>query len=104
MRWRAKPFICFWLSYVFVPKFCRNQHEIAYTVKQIVVVGRHEMLVSPKCQLQTVVYKKFQNASGAEQFSLVQDGIYALGKALMRSAPSLRSFPNVAFEMVRMFV
>ena len=40
------------------------------------------------------------------QFSSVQDGIYALGKARMRSAPPLRSFccccccfsPNVAFE------
>ena len=32
------------------------------------------------------------------QFRSVQDGIYALGKAYVRSAPSLRSFPNVAFE------
>ena len=28
----------------------------------------------------------------------VQDGIYVLGNAHMRSTPSLRSFPNVAFE------
>ena len=34
----------------------------------------------------------------------VRDGIYALGKAHMRSTPSLRSFPNVAFETVPMFV
>ena len=34
------------------------------------------------------------------QFSLVQDGIYELGKAHMRSTPSLRSFPKVAFETV----
>ena len=38
------------------------------------------------------------------QFSSVQDGIYALGKASMRSTPSLRSFPNVAFETVPMLV
>ena len=38
------------------------------------------------------------------QFSSVQDCIYALGKAHMRSTPSLRSFPNVAFETVPMFV
>ena len=38
------------------------------------------------------------------QFCSVQDGIYALGKAHMRSTPSLRSFPNVAFETVPMFV
>ena len=34
------------------------------------------------------------------QFSSVQDGIYALGKAHMRSNPSFRSFPNTAFETV----
>ena len=32
------------------------------------------------------------------RFSSVQDGIYALGKAHMRSAPCLKGFPNVAFE------
>ena len=32
--------------------------------------------------------------------SSVQDGIYALRKAHVHSDPSLRSFPNVAFEMV----
>ena len=32
--------------------------------------------------------------------SSVQDGIYALGKSHMRSIPSLRSFPSVAFETV----
>ena len=31
-------------------------------------------------------------------FSSVQDGTYALGKAHMSSAPSVISFPNVAFE------
>ena len=38
------------------------------------------------------------------QFSLVQlqDGICGLRKAQMRSAPSLRSFPSVAFEMIPM--
>ena len=35
------------------------------------------------------------------QFSLVQDGVSATGKAHMRSTPSLRSFPNVAFGTVR---
>ena len=38
------------------------------------------------------------------QFSSVQDGIYALGKAHLCSTPSLRSFPNVAFETVPLFV
>ena len=39
-----------------------------------------------------------------KQFSSVHDGIYALGKAHMRSNPSLRSFANVAIETVPMFV
>ena len=34
----------------------------------------------------------------------VQDGIYVLGKAHMRSNPSLRSIPNVTFETVPMSV
>ena len=32
------------------------------------------------------------------QFRSVQDGIYAFKKAHMHSTPSVRSFPNVAFE------
>ena len=38
------------------------------------------------------------------QFSSVQDGIYALGKAHMHSTPSLRRFPNVAFETVPVYI
>ena len=38
------------------------------------------------------------------EFNSVQDGIYALRKAHMRSTLSLRSFPNIAFETVPMFV
>ena len=43
----------------------------------------------------------------SDLISSVQDGIYVLGKAHMRSAPSLRGFPNVvfhAFETVPLFV
>ena len=46
------------------------------------------------------------NVGGAQfwfKFSSIQDGIYTLGKAHMRSTPSLRSFPNIAFETVPMF-
>ena len=41
---------------------------------------------------------------GSVQFSSVQDGIYALGKAHLRSTPSLRSFPNLAHETVPILV
>ena len=34
----------------------------------------------------------------------VQDGICALRKVHVCSTPSLRRFPNVAFEMVQMFI
>ena len=51
-------------------------------------------------------------ASGSEplqtftprSFSSVEDDMYALGKAHMRSTPSLRRFPNVAFQTVPMFL
>ena len=36
--------------------------------------------------------------------NLVPDGNYAPEKAHTRSTPSLRSFPNVAFQMVPVFV
>ena len=36
-------------------------------------------------------------------YNSAQGGIYAPGKAHMRSTPSLKSFPNVAFETVPMF-
>ena len=36
--------------------------------------------------------------------SSVQDGIYVLRKDHTRSTPSLRSFPNIAFETVPMFI
>ena len=39
-----------------------------------------------------------------DQFNSVQYSVYAFGKACMRPTPSLRSFPNVAFETVPMFV
>ena len=39
-----------------------------------------------------------------DQFSSVQYGVYAFGKACMRPTPSLRSFPNVAFKTIPMFV
>ena len=38
-----------------------------------------------------------------DKFGLVQDGIYALGKAPYASILSLRSFPNVASETLPMF-
>ena len=33
----------------------------------------------------------------------VQEGVYVLEKAYMRSTPSLGSFTNIAFEVVPMF-
>ena len=38
------------------------------------------------------------------QFSSAKDGIYALGKAHMRSTPSVRSLPNVALKRANITV
>ena len=54
------------------------------------------------CWFYNVLY--FHLILSSVQFDSVQDGIYALGKAHMLSTPSLRRFPNVAFETVQMFV
>ena len=35
------------------------------------------------------------------EFISLQDGTYTLGKTYMCSTPSLRSFPNIAFETVK---
>ena len=48
--------------------------------------------------------RKIVKQESMKQFSSLQDGIYALGKAHMRFPPPLRSFPNTAFETVPMFV
>ena len=45
-----------------------------------------------------IAYLLKQAVSYQLQFSSVQNSIYVLGKAHMRSTPSLRGFPNVAFE------
>ena len=50
------------------------------------------------CETKPTLKHRVSHNSSA-QLSLVQDGIYALGKGHMRSTPSLRSFSNVAFEM-----
>ena len=44
------------------------------------------------------------NKQKTDVFCSVQDGIYALGKAHMRSTPSLRTFPNAAYETVPVIV
>ena len=47
---------------------------------------------------------KYINLQSLVQFSSVQGGIYALGKAHMRSTPSRRSFSIIGFETVPVFV
>ena len=66
----------------------------------LAVTATLQLVQSPSCRH----HANCLPLSGAVLVSSVQDGIYALGKAHMRSTPSLRSFPNVAFETVPMFV
>ena len=56
-------------------------------------------LVSRRCRFRF----RFGSPLTSVQVSSVQDGIYALGKAHMRSTPFLGSFPNVACETVSMY-
>ena len=55
------------------------------------------------CETKPTLKHRVSHNSSA-QLSLIQDGIYALGKAHMRSSPSLRSFSSVAFEMHKLTV
>ena len=58
-----------------------------------------------KFTLYILIGKPGTNYGGyGAQFSSVQDSIYELEIAHMRSIPSLRSFANVVFETVPMFV
>ena len=52
----------------------------------------------------TSIEQQRKKRSSTAQFSSVQACICAFGKAHMRSTPSLRRFPNLAFETVQMFV
>ena len=56
--------------------------------------------------LKTPLHLKENTILGSVEVPLssVQDGMYALSKAHMRSTPSLRSFPNVALETVPILV
>jgi len=48
--------------------------------------------------------RKEKKSRSPRQFSSVQDGIYALGKAHRHSTPSLRSFCKVVLETIQMFL
>ena len=52
------------------------------------------------CSCVESIVLSLSRSGSSLQFSSVRDGICALGKAHMRSTPSLRSFSNVAFETV----
>ena len=74
------------------------------------MVGAHYSVPRALKELLTLVAVFFSGVAqiahaGGHKFSSVEDGIYALGKAhIMRSTSSLRSFPNVAPETVRMLL
>ena len=81
-------------------------HEFQYLVNR--TVSPHDESYSPNYFIPAQSTKPHVclihcfNVSSV-QFSSVQDGNYPLGKAHIRSTPSLRSFPNVAIETVPMF-
>ena len=69
-----------------------------------VVVASRDFVGKTAWRTMTERTEKFSSVQSSVQFSSAQDGTHALGKAHMRSTPFLRSFPNVAFETVPMFV
>ena len=66
----------------------KNQAMPKYTTKRTHTNIKHKFMEDSPLSISLV---KNNNKS---------NGIYALGKSHMRSTPSLRSFPNVAFETV----
>ena len=81
--------------------FSPNESELQHDVwsHAFLRVEVSQQYVSLKIILCMVVCEAVWNQAQkvcSVQFSSVQDGIYVLGKAQMRSTPSLGSFPNVA--------
>ena len=77
--------------------FCVLQWTVCFCVNNPYTYQEHGCIfLSQSRQYSHVVL----DVDSSVQFSSVQDGIYAFGKALifMRSTPSLQSFPVVAFE------
>ena len=62
------------------------------------------MSFSSTAEFSSMAHPTRGNSISPVEFSSVKDGSYALGKAHMRSTPSLRSFSDFAFETVPMFV
>ena len=69
-----------------------------------IISGMTSVCNENKVVVTSVVNDQDAKMHKENQFSSFQSGGYALGKAHMRSAPSLRSFPNVAFETVPTFI
>ena len=74
-----------------------NQHKYIYIHSPSLVKVPHRQFAPTTCNQITRLIPIIVNSS-------VQDGMQVLKKAHMHSTPSLRSFPNVAFETVPMLV
>ena len=72
---------------------------------RVLVVTPFNNWAAPLSIKQARIIQSIKQVSRSQtvQFSSVQDGIYALRKAHMRSTPSLRNFSNVTFETVPVF-
>ena len=85
----------------------KKSNETGKGVHEVAQWSRHGTRTARKTYLNLGVGKYFSPWTQLQSrplFSSVQDRIYALGKAHIRSTPSLRSFPNVGFETVPVLV
>ena len=79
---------------------CSTEDSTAWTHTKTVYnpAGTRHCWTNDRLKKHRVDTLRQHNAAGTRQFSSVQDGIYALGKAHMRSTRSLRSSPTLPLK------
>ena len=89
------------MGYVLPFRKTKKEHIKGYTMMMVMLSIRINSIV----MCRPVQSRRVVAMTWPYQFSSVQNGINALGKAhtIMRSTPSLRGSPNVAFETVPVF-
>ena len=104
--WHFQLPVCVSFLFCVVLLFCRNKWIEAHTKRYHHHPPTHTPFVPCPWRCREYISKAASVLYLATacyfwlHFSSVQDDIYVLGIAHMRSAPSLRRFPSVAFETV----
>ena len=90
------------MGYVLPFRKTKKEHIKWYTMMMVML----SIVINSIVMCRPVQSRRVVAMTWPYQFSSVQNGIHALGKAhtIMHSTPSLRGSPNVAFETVPVFV